>query len=396
MLRRFIPLIATLSLTGAGCVTSSVQAQDDDWAAAEHGVLANHVQLTFADRFAKAGEAYFSPDDSRIIFQAVEVPPDGEAADPFYAMFVADVVRDAAGRIAGIDNIRRLSPPGSANTCGWFHPTDPNVVIFGSTVSPPTDQKPPGFERLSGRYRWMFPPEMKIVRCPLDQADGTAESLEIVLGDDRAYQAECTLSRDGRHLLYTSLSTNRGDLYVRDLQSKPVVTTRIVQSQAYDGGPFFSPDGRRICYRADRGKQHYLELFVADLAFNEQGSIVGIEREYQLTDNERVNWGPYWHPNGRYLVYATGEMGHHNYEVFLMDADPGDLPGSTGTIRYSIRKRRVTHAGGADVLPAFSSDGRTLIWTSQRGAGRASQVWAADFVMELERKRSDDADDQSH
>ena len=382
-----------LLLAGAGCVTSpsQAQAQIDDWAAAEDDVLANHVQLTFADRFTKAGESYFSPDDSRIIFQAVEVPPDGEAADPFYAMFVANVVRDSAGRIVGADNIRRISPPGSANTCGWFQPSDPNVVIFGSTVVKPTDQQPPGFERLSGRYRWMFPPEMKIVRCALDQADGTAGSLEIVLGDDRAYQAECTLSRDGRYLLYTSLATNRGDLYVRDLLSEPVVDTRIVQSHAYDGGPFFSPDGRRICYRADRGKKHYLELFVADLAFNGQGSIVGIEREYQLTDNEHVNWAPYWHPNGRFLVYATAEVGHHNYEVFIMDADPGDLPGSTGTIRYGIRRRRVTHAAGADVLPAFSSDGRTLIWTSRRGADGSSQVWAADFVMALDPKRSDDA-----
>lgn len=382
----------------AGCATSPAHAQApiDDWAAAEDDVLANHVQLTFADRFVKAGESYFSPDQSRIIFQAVEVPPDGEAADPFYAMFVADVSRDASGRITGLDNITRLSPPGSANTCGWFHPTDPSVVIFGSTVGPPTEQQPPGFERLSGRYRWMFPPEMKIVRCALDRADGTAKSLEIVLGDDLAYQAECTLSGDGRHLLYTSLATNRGDLYVRDLLSEPVVTTRIVQSDAYDGGPFFSPDGRRICYRADRGKLHYLELFVADLVFNEQGTIVGIEREYQLTDNEHVNWGPYWHPNGRFLVYATAEVGHHNYEVFIIDADPGDLAGSTGTIRYGVRKRRITHAGGADILPAFSSDGRTLIWTSQRGAGRSSQVWAADFVMALEPKRSDNAHEHSH
>ena len=143
-----------------------------DWKQAEKGILENHRQLTFADRFVKAGEAYFSPDDSRIIFQAVGVPPAGEAADEFYAMFIADLVRDDAGRITGLDDIIRISPPGSANTCGWFHPTDPNEVIFASTIGPPSEATPPGFERLSGRYRWMFPPQMKIVRCRLDATAG--------------------------------------------------------------------------------------------------------------------------------------------------------------------------------------------------------------------------------
>ncbi len=118
--------------TFAGCVlaqpTDGMPDEPINWQEAEAGILANQVQLTFADRFVKAGESYFSPDDSKVIFQAVELPPAGQAADPFYAMIVADVARDDAGRITGIENYKRLSPPGSANTCGWFHPTDLNVV----------------------------------------------------------------------------------------------------------------------------------------------------------------------------------------------------------------------------------------------------------------------------
>ncbi len=349
-----------------------------DWRAEEQGILANQVQLTFAEQFVKAGESYFSPDDSKVIFQAVEVPPDGQAPDPFYAMFVADVVRDANGRITALANHKRLSPPGSANTCGWFHPTDPNVVIFGSTIQPPVDQEPPGFVRDTQRYRWMFPPEMRIVRCRLYEADGTVDSLELILGDDQHYQAECSLSTDGRHLLYNSLESNEGDLFVHDLHTGE--TTCIVSAGGYDGGPFFAPDQGRICYRSDRRGDHYLQLFVADLAFNETGAIVGIEREYQLTDNSLVNWCPFWHPSGRFLVYATSEMGHHNYEIFVADADPGNLPGSTGTIKYGTHRTRITHASRADVLPAFNSDGSVMIWTGQRSDDGASQLWAADFV----------------
>lgn len=356
---------------------------ETDWRKAERGILADQVQLTFADKFLKAGESYFSPDDSKVIFQAIEAPKSGEAADEFYAMYVADVKREAAsGSIVGLSNIKRISPPGSANTCGWFHPTEPNVVIFATTLVHPTESTPPGFQRASGRYKWMFPPEMRIVRCDLTKADGTAESLEVIVGDGKAYRAEGSLSADGRHLLYCSIESNDGDLFVYDMQTKAV--NRIVQAKGYDGGPFFSPDGKRICYRSDRRGDNHLQLFVADLAFNEKGEIIGIQREYQLTDNEHVNWCPFWTPDGRHLVYSTSAMGHSNYEVFVIDADPGDVKGSKGTIKYGTRPRNVTGADRADVLPAFSHDGKWMIWTSQRGEDSESQLWAARFVMNLD------------
>ncbi len=66
------------------------------------------------------------------------------------------------------------------------------------------------------------------------------------------------------------------------------------------------------------------------------------------------------------------------------DADPGDLPGSTGTIRYGAGVRRVTHAPGSDVLPAFNTDGSLMIWSSRRGEAGTVQLWVADFVMDLD------------
>ena len=381
-----------LAVIAVTCLASCAVAQpgppgpgpdaDLDWRTAERGILKNHVQLTFGDRFVKAGESYFSPDDSMIIFQAVEVPPAGEPADEFYGMYVADVDRTWGGRIKGLENIRRISPAGSANTCGWFHPTDPSRVLFATTIVAPSESTPPGYQRASGRYRWMFPPEMKIVACDLREVDGTAAPLQEVLVDAPAYVAEGSWSPDGRHMIYCSLESGEGDLMVRDLES--LRTTNIVPARGYDGGPFFSPDGRRICYRSDRRNNHLLQLYVADLQFDDTGAIVGIEREYQLTDNAHVNWCPFWLKDGRHLAYASSEVGHHNYEVFLVDADPGNVEGSEGTIRYGTRKRRITHAPGADVLPAFSHDGRTMIWTSKRGASGTSQLWVADFVIDID------------
>ena len=340
------------------------------------GFLTEPHQLTFHERFAKAGEAYFSPDGSKVIFQAVERAPEGGTEDPFYAMFVADLVDGTDG--PSLENVRRVSPAGSANTCGWFDPVDDEVIWFASTVGPPTESDAPGYQRGSGRYRWMFPPQMRIVKARLDEVDGTAAPLEVVEGDGTAYVAECSISPDGRHLLFCSLATGQGDIYVKNLETGEIVP--LVTAPGYDGGPFFSPEGDRICYRSDRNGNNLLQLFVAELARDDDGNFIGIDREYQLTDNVHVNWCPFWHPDGEHLVYATSEMGHRNYEVFIIDAmeDDGVMPTH---VRYGTAKRRVTDTTGADVLPAFDPTGTRMMWTSQQDPSGTSQLWIADFTF---------------
>lgn len=363
----------------AGAPATSAQAtSSEDWRTAEAPVLRNHVQLTFADRFVKAGESYFSPDDKRIIFQAIEVPKDGSDPGEHYAMFVADLTRDGHGRVTGLANIRRISPPGSANTCGWFHPTDPDVVIFGSTITPPSDREAPGYQRGTGRYRWQFPPEMRIVKVNLSRADGTPESLTTVVGDGNAYVAEGSLSRDGRTLLYTQVDPQtQGDLWVLDLPTGK--TTRIVHAPGYDGGPFFSPDDRSIVYRSDRDENNLLQVYVADLVRDAQGRVTGVVNERPLTANEHVNWCPFFHPDGDHVVYATSQVGHSNYEVFMRSArDPSTMA-------------RITMGSGADVLPVFNQDGTLMMWTAQRGPEpgprKSSQIWVADFDLSAARQR---------
>ena len=80
---------------------------------------------------------------------------------------------------------------------------------------------------------------------------------------------------------------------------------------------------------------------------------------------------------------VRSEIGHENYEVFLIDADSGVGRKST---KYGTRRRRVTHAAKFDGLPVFNNDGSVMMWTSQRGADKSSQVWIADFVVSLDRE----------
>ena len=84
-----------------------------------------------------------------------------------------------------------------------------------------------------------------------------------LINDPSNYIAEGSWSPDGRHLLYCSLATGGGDIYVTDLKTRQ--KSILVDKAGYDGGPFFSPDGKRIVYRSDRRENDLLQLFVAEL-----------------------------------------------------------------------------------------------------------------------------------
>jgi hypothetical protein len=339
----------------------------------EIGKIGKPIMLTDPSVFLKAGESYFDPATGRVIFQAIEHPEEGKEPEDEYGMYLGDLIFDQDGSITGLTNIKLLSNKGSANTCGWFHPTDESLVMFATTTTPLVEGDVPGYQRGSGRYRWAFPPKMNIVSLNLND-----QTVTPLVTDENNYLAEGSWSPDGRHILYCSLESGSGDIYITD--TKTGESRLIVGDDGYDGGPFFSPDGKRITYRSDRRGNDLLQLYVAELKFDEDGSIVGIEKEYQLTDNEHVNWGPFWHPNNRFLIYATSEVSHRNYELFVCDADSGE---TSGTTRYGLRRRRVTHADGFDGLPVFDESGQWLMWTSKRETG-TSQLWVAPFLFDLD------------
>jgi Tol biopolymer transport system component len=131
----------------------------------------------------------------------------------------------------------------------------------------------------------------------------------------------------------------------------------------------FSPDGNWVIFRSDRQKEHMLQIFAI--------SVDG-KHEIQLTNNlGTVNWAPYYHPSGRYIVwtradYSRGPEGAH-FNLYTMDLEVGKTTIKAGDVR------QVTSNSAADVLPVFSPDGTKLMWTSARGKGKTSQLWIADW-----------------
>ncbi len=306
----------------------------------------------------RSGEGYFSADGQRMVFQA-----ERDASNPFYQIYLMN-----------LDNgdLQRVSPGSGKTTCAWIHP-DGNQVLYASTERDPEAEQKQAAElefRASGkqrRYAWDYDPSFDLFVTSLN--DGSKRQLTTELG----YDAEGSFSPDGKTILFASNRSAYGrelterertlfevdpasmiDIYRMNADGSDV--TRLTDSLGYDGGPFFSPDGKRFCWRR----------------FSEDGAraeihTMGVDGSdpQQLTNLQAMSWAPFYHPSGHYLVFTTNLNGFANFELYIVRTDGQGSP------------VRVTFTDGFDGLPVFLPDGNQLSWTSTRGASGRSQIYLA-------------------
>lgn len=318
---------------------SSSHAEEVFDASIEAQTLGNVTQLTFPSMgFEKAGEAYFSPDGNTIIFQAV---PKGQKYYQIYTMSLK-------GR-----KPRMVSTGKGACTCAFFRPDGKKIIFASSHEDPQIDaQAIPGYKREGQKYSWEFTPYMNIYEANPDGSELKA----LTSGPD--YHAECAYSPDGSHIVFASNSSGSMNLYTMKADGSDV--RQITHTtNCYNGGCFFSPDGKQIVFRADRDKPDYLQIYLINVDGTE---------EKQLTNNDAVNWAPYWHPNGAVITYTTSLHGHSQYEIY-------------GLNRYTGAVARLSYSSTFDGLSVFSPDGSQIMWTSKRGADKTCQIFLAEFIM---------------
>ena len=312
--------------------------------------LANVRQVT--QGLPRAGEGYFSPDGKSIVYQAYPI------GYPFYQIYLQNL--DAG-------EPRLVSTGRGRTTCSYFSP-DGKTILFASSHTDPaieeTEYKAREEAAKGGRrrYQWDFDPHMDLYTIGLD-----GRGLQR-LSDAPGYDAEGSYSSDGKQIVFTSSRDGDPDIYVMDADGSHV--RQITNTPGYDGGPFFSPDNKWIIFRSDRQKEHMLQIFAI--------SVDG-KTEVQLTDNlEHVNWCPYFHPSGKYFIWAGADYssGRGTFHLFTMDLSypEGKLAGGKVT--------QITDGDKTDILPVFSPDGKKLMWTSTRTVENSSQLFIADWSRE--------------
>ncbi len=348
--------------TGDSSPPAATSAEPEiDPAVAEAQLMTHIRQLTFEGR--RAGEDYFSHDDSKLVFSS-----EREADNPFFQIYTLDMETG---------DTRRVSPGHGKTTCAWFTPDD-RKVLFASTHDDPNalaKQEKELADRAAGlqkRYAWDYDENYEIYERDLES--GTLKRLTHA----RGYDAEGSISPDGRLIVFTSnrhaytetLSPKEAKTFELDkkiLMDNYIMSAdgsdvrRLTDVKGYDGGPFFSPDGRRIGWR-----RFSVDGLIAEIyTMNIDGS-----NQRKITHMGVMSWAPYYHPSGEYFIFTTNKHGFDNFELYLVDVEGRGAP------------MRVTYTPKFDGLPSFSWDGTKLTWTSRRSAKKDSQIFIADWNHE--------------
>ncbi len=321
-------------------------------------------QLTFDG--PKAGEGYFSPDGSQMVFQS-----ERQDENPFYQIYLMDLKKK---------KIQRISPGFGKTSCSWIHP-GLEKVMFSSTHDDPDFNKKVKEEFESrknpkaAKYSWSFDDQFKIYDYNLK-----TKKYKTLFGP-KGYSAEGSYSSDGKKIAFASnfrayqgiLSAQDHkkleadpsyfiDLFIMDADGKNL--KQLTHTPGYDGGPFFSPDGTHLTWRRFSVDGKSAEVFTMKIDGQE---------EKQITHLQAMSWAPFYHPSGDYLIFTSNKLGYQNFELFIVDSE-----GQREPVQASFLP-------GFDGLPVFLPSGDGLSWTRKNEKGE-SQIYMAAWDDQMARQ----------
>ena len=145
--------------------------------------------------------------------------------------------------------------------------------------------------------------------------------------------------------------TGAGEIYIRRDRIAFEETRRLTTNTASDYKPTFSPDGRKIAFVSYRDGNG--EIYVMDTTDSDHDG--NGDHLTRLTNDAAGDVQPAWSPDGSTIAF-TSNRGGADYEVYVMNAD------GTG-------QKRLTKNAAFDGSPAWSPDGTKIAFMSTRGGG---------------------------
>jgi Tol biopolymer transport system component len=310
--------------------------QQDSMIRAGEDHFAHLWQLTFGGQNA---EAYWSADGTKLVFQAMV----GDAKCD--RQYVLDLV---TGKVTQVSNGQ------GRVTCGYFYDDDRRVLFasthLGGAECPPEPD-------MSQGYLWPVYKSYDIFTAKPDGSDLRR------LTDNPEYDAEATLSPDGKWVIFTSKRDGDIDLY--KMRPDGSQLTRLTHEPGYDGGAFFSHSGKQIVWRTYRTNDaqkldQYRALLAKDLVRPSKMDIWVADADgknaKQLTEKPGASFAPYFTPDDKHILYSSNweNPRSRNFDLWLVPVAGGEpVP--------------VTRDTDFDGFPMFSPDGKWLVFCSNRG-----------------------------
>jgi TolB protein len=347
----FALLIGLAAAAFNAAQSPALKPSPDDLALPSEKHLRNVRQLTFGGENA---EAYFSADGRELIFQSKR---DAMECDQIFRM--------------GADgsNVRMVSTGEGRTTCSYFLPRERRILYASTHLAAKECPPRPDYRR---GYVWPIYPSYDIFTARPDGTDVRQ------LTKTQGYDAEATVSVDGKRIVFTSMRDSDLDIYTMDTSGGHV--RRLTTALGYDGGPFFSRDGRLIVYRAyhpqtpaevARYKQKLAENVIEPTVFEIWVMNADGTGKRQVTRLGAASFAPYFFPDGRRIIFASNvnDPKGRNFDLYAINVDGTNL-------------ERITFEETFDGFPMFSPDGKKLVFASNRNAKTRgdTNVFIADWV----------------
>ena len=323
-----------------------------------HG-LVNEKHLTNLVMLTEEGEnaeAYFSFDDQKLIFQSRHGDIE---CDQIFSMNI-----DGTGK-------QMLSTGHGKTTCSFFYPDNRSFIYASTHGADTTCPPPPDYSR---GYVWPVYASFDLFLVTPDTPQGT------VISPAPGYDAEATLSPDGKKIVFTSQRNGDLDIYTMNIDGSEL--RQLTSEPGYDGGPFFSWDNRKIVYRSfhpqtEEETERYQSLLGQELIEPGNFQIWVMDADgsnkKQVTSNSFANFAPFYHPDNKRIIFCSSlnstDPRRPDFNLWLINEDGSGL-------------EQITFFDGFDGFPMFSRDGKKLVFASNRNnrQPRDTNIFIADWV----------------
>lgn len=329
---KFLALLLLFTLTFCfGYQNLEAQSEEKKTNKIEEG---KELPVTKLLNIKSGAEFYFSPDSKSMIGNAKY---EGDESHKIYTI-----------NIDGTD-LKKINGDGET-ACSYYFP-DGKKLIWTSTHDLLELPKGAWSDPLD------YPTGAELYTSDLDGGN------IVRLTNNKYYDAEVSVSPDGKKILFTRSIDGKCDLWIMNVDGSNEHQITFTE-EWQEGGSFYLKDSETIIFRAwERKSEGKRGMPMTIFTIKDDGTDLK-----QITHEPGTNWAPHPAPDGDHFAFIK-VLPPHNFEIFIMSLKTG-------------KQTQMTFNDAFDGFPVISEDGKMLAFSSSRNEEKGSRN-ISPYIMDI-------------